>query len=117
MFYGFYAVCNAHPCHTKQPLVARKIPVSYSQCYSRIIVTSLLVGRLGHEAFIGGHEFSGVWRWDGLHKGRITNRDWSPGEPNNHEGRAEDCLMAWANGRWNDGQCGNRRFYICERRP
>ena len=55
------------------------------------------------------------WLWvDGT---RATYTNWSPGEPNNHQGTFEGCGELWPKSRsrkWNDEQCSATRHYVCE---
>lgn len=48
-----------------------------------------------------GRLAAGVWSWD-------------VSEPNNYNGN-QDCAMQWANGRWDDTECGNVYAYACKK--
>lgn len=56
----------------------------------------------------GGNE--GTFRW--LSGSASNYRNWDSTEPNNQGG--EDCTELRANGRWNDADCDDDRYYICE---
>lgn len=43
----------------------------------------------------------------------ITYFNWRAGEPNNLRNN-EDCVEMWEDGGWNDENCANRRFFVCE---
>ncbi|KAF3687472.1 C-type lectin domain family 4 member M CD209 antigen-like protein 1 [Channa argus] len=68
---------------------------------------------------LSDRETEGVWKWvDGT---VLTERFsfWSSGEPNNYNGRNEDCGMIWyynTEDSWNDGVCENENFWICEKK-
>lgn len=52
-----------------------------------------------------------IWSKSGK---EIISTRWSQGEPNNFNGN-EDCIeMNAATGRWNDRQCQNGAFFMCE---
>ena len=56
----------------------------------------------------------GSWTWvDGI---AGINIYWHQGEPNNHEGRNEDCGEIRENDRMNDESCSTGRYAICEKR-
>ncbi|CAH1241446.1 CLEC4M [Branchiostoma lanceolatum] len=69
----------------------------------------------------------GSYKWpDGTSLG--SYKYWSPIEPNNggknwwgQYNNPEDCVeffrTGWRNSNWNDAKCGNRRYFICERKP
>ncbi|XP_034715636.1 CD209 antigen-like protein E isoform X2 [Etheostoma cragini] len=62
-------------------------------------------------------ETKGTWKWvDGT---LLTKSYWNPGEPNDYEGKNEDCVEIrthdWENN-WNDLPCGHQNFWICEKR-
>ncbi|CAI9550726.1 unnamed protein product, partial [Staurois parvus] len=39
--------------------------------------------------------------------------NWRPGEPNNVAGK-EHCVEMWDDGKWNDENCDQKRFFVCE---
>lgn len=44
---------------------------------------------------------------------------WNPGEPNDFEGKNEDCVEIKfhdVENSWNDIPCGDQNFWICEKR-
>lgn len=43
----------------------------------------------------------------------LVYSNWGPGEPND-DGKAEDCIEIYTNGKWNDKKCGEQRLVICE---
>uniref|UniRef100_A0A3Q3F6G7 CD209 antigen-like protein A n=1 Tax=Labrus bergylta TaxID=56723 RepID=A0A3Q3F6G7_9LABR len=61
-----------------------------------------------------GH--NGTWRWvDGT---PLTKSYWSPGEPNEFEGKKEDCVEIKhheMDDSWNDIPCEDQNFWICEK--
>lgn len=53
-----------------------------------------------------------IWNKNG---NRITFTPWSPGDPNNKEGK-ENCIeMFAATGEWNDRKCDYNTFFMCEK--
>ncbi|XP_042340447.1 C-type lectin domain family 4 member F-like [Plectropomus leopardus] len=57
----------------------------------------------------------GVWRW--VDETPLITSFWGKGEPNNYEGRNEDCVAVNYHGdtnNWNDLECGSENFWICE---
>ncbi|XP_028459640.1 CD209 antigen-like protein E [Perca flavescens] len=62
-------------------------------------------------------ETKGMWKWvDGT---PLTKSYWKPGEPNNFEGKNEDCVEIRFHdleNSWNDIPCGDQNFWICEKR-
>ncbi len=54
----------------------------------------------------------GTWEWDDGSASTYTN--WYPGEPNDSGG--EDCaeLNRFGDARWNDADCDDKKYYICE---
>ncbi|KAK5973178.1 Lectin protein type II [Trichostrongylus colubriformis] len=68
------------------------------------------------QIWIGGKKLWGSWMWiDGTEWDYLN---WSPGEPNNAEGR-EDCLQILAhsrlNGKWNDYFCDRKLAFVCQK--
>ncbi|KAK2098074.1 hypothetical protein P7K49_023525 [Saguinus oedipus] len=43
----------------------------------------------------------------------LVYSNWAPGEPNN-DGGSEDCVEIFANGKWNDRACGEKRLVVCK---
>ena len=39
---------------------------------------------------------------------------WGSNEPNNHQGRREDCVHTWKSGVWNDNFCYIRKPFMCK---
>uniref|UniRef100_A0A8D0D1I4 C-type lectin domain-containing protein n=1 Tax=Sander lucioperca TaxID=283035 RepID=A0A8D0D1I4_SANLU len=62
-------------------------------------------------------ETKGTWKWvDGT---LLTKSYWNPGEPNDFEGKNEDCVEIKfhdVENSWNDIPCGDQNFWICEKR-
>ncbi|XP_038077198.1 lymphocyte antigen 75-like [Patiria miniata] len=44
----------------------------------------------------------------------VTFTHWEVNEPNNYEGKNEDCVEVYTSGRWNDQDCEDRNHYICK---
>ncbi|KAM9857651.1 CD209 antigen-like protein A isoform 2-T2 [Aulostomus maculatus] len=57
-----------------------------------------------------------TWTWvDGT---QLTENYWGPGEPNNYEGKIEDCVeirFHSVENSWNDSPCEDHNFWICEK--
>ncbi|XP_038640510.1 uncharacterized protein LOC119956998 [Scyliorhinus canicula] len=60
---------------------------------------------------IGG----GNWTWVDDTICRSSSTFWSVGEPNNWNGKTEDCVHIEDEGRWNDIQCSANLSWICEK--
>ncbi|KAA8595017.1 CD209 antigen-like protein E isoform X2 [Etheostoma spectabile] len=62
-------------------------------------------------------ETKGTWKWvDGT---LLTKSYWNHGEPNDFEGKNEDCVEIRFHdleNSWNDIPCGDQNFWICEKR-
>ncbi|XP_074486706.1 C-type lectin domain family 17, member A-like isoform X1 [Sebastes fasciatus] len=73
--------------------------------------------RIFHKQTWIGLMFRGTWKWvDGT---PLTKSYWGPGEPNGFEDRNEDCVKIKfyeQENSWNDIQCGDQNFWICEKR-
>lgn len=74
-----------------------------------------ILGKMDTPYYTGGHEHTGKWIWDGVFNGPFTTTDWSPNEPNNYQGRSEDCLVFGTDGLWNDKYCVFSHRYICQK--
>ncbi|XP_018520434.1 CD209 antigen-like protein E isoform X3 [Lates calcarifer] len=61
-------------------------------------------------------ETKGEWKWvDGT---PLTKSYWGSGEPNDYEGKTEDCVEIKFHDEensWNDIPCGDQNFWICEK--
>ncbi|XP_068583571.1 CD209 antigen-like protein A [Cebidichthys violaceus] len=57
-----------------------------------------------------------TWKWvDGT---PLTKSYWGPGEPNDFEGKIEECVeikFHEMENTWNDASCGDQNFWICEK--
>ena len=55
----------------------------------------------------------GTWEWSSAGK-QFSIYDWNPGEPDNHGNK--DCLQLWkfAGFHWDDVNCSDYNYYICE---
>ena len=68
-----------------------------------------------------------TWQWvDGsaldygfLGSNPSGSNPWASGEPNNHEGDAEDCVHLYASRQynWNDASCSDNNYPICNDPP
>uniref|UniRef100_A0A3Q4GC93 C-type lectin domain-containing protein n=1 Tax=Neolamprologus brichardi TaxID=32507 RepID=A0A3Q4GC93_NEOBR len=62
-------------------------------------------------------ETEGVWKW--VDETPMTASFWYSGEPNNFNGRNEDCVVINHNydyeNNWNDAACENLNFWLCEK--
>uniref|UniRef100_A0A3Q1GUW1 C-type lectin domain-containing protein n=1 Tax=Acanthochromis polyacanthus TaxID=80966 RepID=A0A3Q1GUW1_9TELE len=67
------------------------------------------------EGTAGGRK--GEWQWvDGT---PLTTSYWGPGEPNDFEGKTEDCVEIKFHDNknsWNDIPCDDLNFWICEKK-
>ena len=65
-----------------------------------------------HDIWIGGtdKQEEDVWKWTDNRPWNITY--WSQGEPNNVN-NAENCLVMWVGGGWNDFSCLRDRRFLC----
>ncbi len=83
-------------------------------------VVAQLRARSMTSAWVGLHDddHEGDWRW--VDETPIGRTAWGPGEPNNGPGcclNDEDCgVVAWYPdpNTWNDVQCGDDHYYVCE---
>ncbi|XP_073453322.1 pulmonary surfactant-associated protein D-like [Aquarana catesbeiana] len=73
-----------------------------------------ITNQYGVASYLGINELEelGTYRYPGGEAISFTN--WNVGEPNNFEGRQENCVEMQNTGRWNDIVCANTRLIICE---
>uniref|UniRef100_A0A4W6ECY6 C-type lectin domain-containing protein n=1 Tax=Lates calcarifer TaxID=8187 RepID=A0A4W6ECY6_LATCA len=72
--------------------------------------------RFKHWIGLTDRETKGEWKWvDGT---PLTKSYWGSGEPNDYEGKTEDCVEIKFHDEensWNDIPCGDQNFWICEK--
>ncbi|XP_077323363.1 pulmonary surfactant-associated protein D-like [Lithobates pipiens] len=73
-----------------------------------------VTNQYGVSSYLGINELEelGTYRYPGGEAISFTN--WNFGEPNNFEGRQENCVEMQNTGRWNDIVCASTRLIICE---
>ncbi|XP_044276254.1 pulmonary surfactant-associated protein D-like [Varanus komodoensis] len=63
--------------------------------------------------FLGITDLQSEGKFKYLNGDAISYSNWLPGEPNNDKNR-EHCVEVFANGKWNDKVCSERRLIVCE---
>lgn len=68
----------------------------------------------GSPAYLGINELftKGIYRYPNGE--RISYSNWRANEPNNHQGKPENCVEMHETGQWNDIVCDANLFIICE---
>ena len=46
----------------------------------------------------------------------LSYTNWYAGEPNDY-GSGEDCVVSYADGKWNDSPCTAKKKYVCQQPP
>ena len=64
---------------------------------------------------MGGHVVDKERELVSVHDGQpLTFTNWREPEPNNFNGKDENCLMVYSDGKWNDVACDRAFAPICE---
>ncbi|XP_040177029.1 pulmonary surfactant-associated protein D-like [Rana temporaria] len=73
-----------------------------------------IINQYNVDSYLGINELEelGTYRYPGGLAISFTN--WNVNEPNNFEGRQENCVEMQNTGRWNDIVCASTRLIICE---
>lgn len=82
------------------------------------IADTMLCDSLASDAWIGIDDIATDGEWVLSSSRRPMGYiNWDSDEPNNHEGKKEDCGSIKSNGFWNDAFCNSSRQYpsVCQR--
>ena len=97
---------------------------AYDTCHNRRYGKGVYIWTAGQRKFPGT---SSPFQWkfmvgnDAHAETLITDVsyvNWDEGEPNDINGRGEDCINLWpsSDNRWNDEPCGFQYCFVCENR-
>ncbi|XP_031754250.1 asialoglycoprotein receptor 2-like [Xenopus tropicalis] len=71
-------------------------------------------------AWIGLTDTDGEWKWEDKTLYNPTQTYWIEGQPDNWAGHGkgggEDCVTSSTEGKWNDDQCSEKYYFICEKK-
>ena len=79
-----------------------------------------LMSAASEHVWIGGvRSYADTTQWVWSDGSAWSFVKWHSGEPNNHNGNAENCMMLYAaggqSGTWNDGTCSDQHYPLCRK--
>ncbi|XP_033624558.1 macrophage mannose receptor 1-like [Asterias rubens] len=78
------------------------------------IVSVMLENGLTGQIWSGMSDTVSSLTFEWTDRSPVTFTQWAINEPNNYEGKNEDCVEIYTDGTWNDQDCEDRNHYICK---